>query len=288
MKLITTVCNDRYLPGLLVFLHSFKKHHSEWQYPFKVYHRDDLSERSKDQLKVVYPDLTFEYIEDPKFYGKDAHYMCLLPFKEFNYEQVIFLDCDMLCLGPINSLFKVKAPFAACLDYELKWPKQTIIKYVPFLLRYWRYYNTGVFSVRKPLLNPTIYQMLIDAIDSNVAGRTTKQKKLWDQDIINECFRFKNTSILPYTFNARKNLFKRYFNPIEAGVKIIHYTGGAKPWYVPGCGFLPLEGKYARYQPLHILWHEERKDFIQTHGFDPMQDFIAHYQQQAAHAPQDA
>ena len=52
MVLLTSVCNDRYLPGLLVFLHSFKKHHPTWDHPFKIYHRDDLSENSKNKLNV--------------------------------------------------------------------------------------------------------------------------------------------------------------------------------------------------------------------------------------------
>tara|TARA_B100001989_G_scaffold201136_1_gene149574 strand:- start:1457 stop:2155 length:699 start_codon:yes stop_codon:yes gene_type:complete len=226
------------------------------------------------QLRTVYPDLIFELITDPKFCKKDAHYMCLLPFKEYNYDQVIFLDCDMLCLGPIDDILNVKTGFAACLDYEIKYPKK-MIHSVPYPLRPLSYFNTGVFSVRQPLLNEQTYQRLVNKIDLNVQA---KHKKLWDQDIINECFKFERTSILPYTLNARKNLFKTYFNPHENNVKIIHYTGGAKPWYVPGCGFLPLEGKYARYQPLHKLWHLERQEFIEQYHFDPMTDFISLYQ----------
>ncbi|MDG2348465.1 MAG: glycosyltransferase [Gammaproteobacteria bacterium] len=275
MILLTSVCNDRYLPGLLVFLHSFKKNHPTWTHPFKVYHRDDLSEQSMQQLKIVYPNLIFEFITDPKFYGKDAHYMCLLPFKEYDYDQVIFLDCDMLCLGPIDDILNVKTGFAACLDYEIKYPKKNIIHTLPYLLRPLSYFNTGVFSIKKTLLNPQTYQQLIQKIDLNIEA---KRKKLWDQDIINECFRFEKKSILPYTLNARKNLFKTFFNPEKNGVKIIHYTGGAKPWYVPGCGFLPLEGKYERYRPLHELWQQERQSFKDQYGFDPMKDFINYYQ----------
>ena len=276
MILLTSVCNDRYLPGLLVFLNSFKKHHPTWDHPFKIYHRDDLSENSKNKLKLVYPKLIFEHITNSRFNSKDAHYMCLLPFKEYDYDQVIFLDCDMLCLGPIDEILNVKKAFAACLDYEFCFPEK-IIHSIPLPLRPLSYYNTGVFLVKKPLLNEKTYNKLVSVIDKNILS---KHKKLWDQDIINEQLRFSDTSILPFTLNARKNLFKTYFDPTSRSVKIIHFTGGAKPWYVPGCGFLPLEGKYARYKPLHDLWQQERQYFIKQYGFDPMAEFIAHYKQE--------
>lgn len=266
MKLLTSVCNDRYLPGLLVFLHSFKKHHPHWSYPFKIYHRDDLSERSIDLLKRIYPGISFELITDPNFCGKHAHYMCLLPFKEIDYEQVIFLDCDMLCLGAIDEILEVRKGFAACLGFEFQFPKR-LIHNIPWYLRPLGYLNTGVFSVKKPLLSESTFGKLVQEIEKNMKSKT---QKLWDQDIINAHLRFADKSLLPFTLNAQKNLFKTYFNPKDRDVRIIHYTGGAKPWYTPGNGFLPLEGRYLRYKPIHDLWHLERQDFIATYHFDPM------------------
>ena len=79
-----------------------------------------------------------------------------------------------------------------------------------------------------------------------------------------------DSEVLPFIYNARKNLFKKGIDPIRVGAKMIHFTGGAKPWWKEGSSFLPLTGKYARYQHLHDLWKKENTTFITQYGFDPM------------------
>ncbi len=270
MTLITSVCNDRYVPGMLVFLYSFRTYHRDWSYPFKIYHRDDLSDASKKALLQVYPELQFEEVKDPLFIGKDAHYMCLLPFKEIQQDRVLFLDCDTLCLGRLDGLLSTKKDFAAVLDYEIKFPKRRHWEYVPWALRPFMYFNTGVFVVKGRYLQQDFYNRLLQQVEYNYTNRSKGKKTLWDQDIINGALRFKDAEVLPYTYNARKNLFKKGGKLETKELKLIHYTGGAKPWYVKGSGFLPLEGKYARYRHVHRLWHEQKRMFVQHHQFDPM------------------
>lgn len=197
--------------------------------------------------------------------------MCLLPFKETTFQQVIFLDCDTLCLGRIEGLLTVQKDFAAVLDYELMLPRNRHWVNIPYLLRSFMYFNTGVFSVKGTFLTEIFYQKLIQKIEENMISRSLGKKKLWDQDIINESLRFEDAEVLPFGYNARKNLFKRGLPTSLKDIKIIHYTGGAKPWYVPGSGFISLERKkYTRYAPLHELWHQCRQSFIDDYGLDPM------------------
>lgn len=272
MPLITSVCNDKYLPGMLVFLHSFQRLNPEWTYPFKVYHRNDLCEKSKDTLRKVRASLEFEKIENPKFLGKDAHYMCLLPFRETEQDKVIFIDCDILCLGNLDGLLKTEMGFAACLDYEFTWPKRDHVRNIPGLLRRFAYFNTGVYVLQNECLDSDLYTRLTDKIEENLQDRSKGKNKLWDQDIINDVLRHHDSEILPFTYNARKNLFKRGADPVELGVKALHYTGGAKPWRTEKNGFLPLTGKYARYKRIHDLWHKEKEHFIKQFGFNPMEE----------------
>ncbi len=268
--LLTTVCNDKYLPGLLVFLQSFYRHHPNWDYPFKVYYRDDMSTDSIKKIKAIHPKIIFEEVIDPIFIGKYAQYMCLLPFKETTFDKVVFLDCDTLCLGSMDGLLNTQKDFAACIDYEVKFPRKKHLSRIPYLMRPVIYHNTGVFVVQGKLLSISFYEKLKSHINKNFNERDYSKNKLWDQDIINMCLKYYPTEVLPFTYNARKNLFKGGQDPHKYQTKLIHYTGGAKPWYTPGSGFLPLDGKYLRYKHLHQLWHQERKLFSTMHGYDPM------------------
>lgn len=270
MTLLTSVCNDKYVPGMLIFLHSFQRHNPDWKFRFKIYHRDDLGDASKELLLSVHNGLEFEEVTDPLFLGTYAQYMCLLPFKETDQEKVIFLDCDMLCLGNIDGLLDTKKDFAACLDMELFFPRRKSMLSTPLPLRWMAYFSTGVFAIKGGCLSEDLYKKLTSKIEQNIVDRENNKKKLWDQDIINDVLRFHDSEILPFTYNARKNLFKKGVEPENVGTKIVHYTGGSKPWYKEGSDFLPLKGKYARYKHLHKLWHAERELFIKNHGFDPM------------------
>ncbi len=271
MPLLTSVCNDKYLTGMLVCLYSLMRHNPEWkELPFKIYHREDLSKKSKKMLLDLHPTIQFDEITDPAFLGKDAHYMCLLPFKEIEEEKVIFIDCDVLVTNEMSGLLETQKDFAAVMDYEFLFPRKKHITSIPWLLRSLAYFNTGVYAIQGECLSEELFKELTSKINENAASRLVGGKKLWDQDIINEVLRHHDSEILPFTYNARKNLFKRGLDPLKVGTKVIHYTGGAKPWWTPGSTFKPLEGKFVRYKHIHKLWHDEREKFIDEQGYDPM------------------
>jgi lipopolysaccharide biosynthesis glycosyltransferase len=264
--LLTSVCNDRYLPGMLILLFSLKKYNPALDLPLKIYHRGDLCAVSMKKIESVYSHVTFEHVTDDLYAQQDSQYMCLLPFKENHVSQVIFIDCDILCLGNMEGLLDVTADFAAVIDYEIRFPQKKL-QSVPRLLSALPYFNTGVFSVRGDLLSGDFYQKLRSKVERYAALRTRGKKKLWDQDIINDTLKKTRVQILPFTYNARKNLYKKQQCPIKDKTIFLHYTGGAKPWYTEGSGFLPLQGKYARYQHIHELWHQHHEEFQQKHGY---------------------
>ena len=80
-----SVCNDRYIPGLKVLLYSIKQHNPDFDYPFKIYFNHDISEDNQKLIKDLYPHIIFE--SNSTFSHLKTWFMCLLPFKETEYDK---------------------------------------------------------------------------------------------------------------------------------------------------------------------------------------------------------
>lgn len=262
--LFCTVCNNKYAPGLEVLVSTLLEY-NPWliNHSFKVYHRDDLSTENQKKLATIYPHFIFEKVDDPAYFGKDAHYMSLLPFKEYDFERVVFVDADMMCLGDISALLKTKKPFSACLDYDINFPKNKNLTYIPYFLRPMFYVNTGLFVlVGKQYKNPMFYQKLHAEIEHNENLRQQGKQTLHDQAIIKKHLRFADKEILPSKYNARKKLFNNQKMPDGIDTRLLHFCGGSKPlpaWQEEVVK-LPRNSKHRRFLHLHPMWHQAKKN----------------------------
>ena len=221
-----SVCNDRYIPGLKVLLYSIKRHNPDFDYPFKIYFNNDISEDNQKLIKDLYPHIIFE--SNSTFSHLKTWFMCLLPFKETEYDKVIFIDADILCLGDVSHLINYDCQhFSACLDVNMKifWNTQ-------FNMPSFREFNTGLFVIPKRLLTDgmkptTIFNDLL------ILANKYPDAKLGDQTILNRYFAHKTITKLPGKYNAKKEIFSRQkYRHEKHDVRFLHFTGAGKPFLI--------------------------------------------------------
>jgi len=221
-----SVCNDRYIPGLKVLLYSIKQHNPDFDYPFKIYFNHDISEDNQKLIKDLYPHIIFE--SNSTFSHLKTWFMCLLPFKETEYDKVIFIDADILCLGDVSHLINYDCQhFSACLDINMKifWNTQ-------FNIPSFHEFNTGLFVIPKRLLTDgmkptTIFNDLL------ILANKYPDAKLGDQTILNRYFAHKTITKLPGKYNAKKEIFSRQkYRHEQHDVRFLHFTGADKPFLI--------------------------------------------------------
>ena len=210
--LFTTVCNDKYIDGALVMLHSMKtniKHFRECDVKF-FYSPGiaDLSKSNMKKIKEVAPNVIFEEV-DPNNYmpakipgaGNRAPecksaYLTLESFKETEYDKVILFDIDMLCIGDVSELF----------EYDVEYGQVGV--------------NTGLVVLGKKYRTREVYDGLIEMIHSHNGNGM-------DQGIPNDYFRGREEPI-PRIFNH----YPLYEMNVDS--RIIHWAhyDHIKPWVV--------------------------------------------------------
>ena len=214
-----TVCNDNYITGLCVLLYSIKKHNPTFNYPFKVYYNDDISEENQVKVRGYYPQIIFE--NSSIFKNNAKWYNCLLPFKEHEYDKVICIDSDILCLGDVSELNEIDyGNFAACQDANLKFLFQTHLN-----IRHFFDINSGIFIIPKKMLSsPSVFQDLVNLVDKY------PNEKLGDQDILNRYLKFSPTIRLPGKYNVKKNVYYNQKYNVTDDVRFLHFCGTDKPF----------------------------------------------------------
>ena len=184
-------------------------------------------------------------------------YLALEAFRQSEYEHVIFVDSDMLCLADVTPVLEQSddCDFMACAAWrDAGNPyQQAGIHTGRWAQRRWFgiagrrrvILNTGFFWVGKQFRSPAVY----DALLQHVLRRTSK-RGLTDQWAINTFFgtRQARLNLLPDVYNWR-DLRAQDTSALGETPKLLHYVGGRqqpKPW-LPGA---PLD------LPAYRLWHE--------------------------------
>ena len=246
-----SVCNDRYIPGLKVLLYSIKQHNPDFDYPFKIYFNNDISEDNQKLIKDLYPHIIFE--SNSTFSHLKTWFMCLLPFKETEYDKVIFIDADILCLGDVSHLINYDCQhFSACLDVNMKifWNTQ-------FNMPSFHEFNTGLFVIPKRLLTDGMKPTNIFN-DLLILANKYPDAKLGDQTILNRYFAHKTITKLPGKYNAKKEIFSRQkCRHKQHDVRFLHFTGADKPFLINNQERLYIKNKNSKYYDiLYELYYD--------------------------------
>jgi lipopolysaccharide biosynthesis glycosyltransferase len=253
---VCTICNDSFTVGAMVMIKSFTSNNKWFNQDIIVFHNkrySNLSQKNMNKIKSIYDKVQFREIQDEKYqkvfdrftkvYRGRPKMLRFLPslftYEVFDlsneYDQVLFLDADMLIRSDISEIFSLKDPIIVTPDageFDLN--------------RKYSTFNGGFILVNSNDETKKHRDLLLEhSLRSN-------KYQLFEQSMMNEYFRGR-VSFLDSRYNCLKRCFPdSKFSQFDDRVKIIHYVG-AKPWNSE------KRGIEATYRSIEKMWHDEFK-----------------------------
>ena len=246
--LIMTAADNKFAKGAAVLLFSLRKHMARLaEVDIKVIY-NNLTEENKQLIKHACPRVIFQKPADTEFceglttlYGEDNQdtYLCFEAFRQHEYEKVICLDSDMMCIGDISPLLDYEQPMLACLSKN-----KVNFDHLEFRNGVDKF-NAGFFVINKQILQSShTYDDLTNMVRHGRSQGLGKSHPFNDQDVIKKYWRNKYVLAVPDGYNFRmwgglsgnKQILKEnerlisFFNKHIEDIKVIHYSGKRKPW----------------------------------------------------------
>ena len=234
-RALITVADREFLPGLERLDKSISERNSMHGVQ-KVLISDDI-EAFRD-YRVIKPDEKLLEGIDCRSRFKKAFYKLLL-FGMVEYDKILFVDSDVLCLGDIQMLLYGynNMDFYAAKDDGV----QLDNKYNSEFMRI----NSGVMVVNRIMIRPDVFTEIMSIARENISYDGG------DQGVINEYLYRNNVSFgyLPQIYNTLKRIYhhhKELWVKIHEDIRLLHYVG-AKPW---------AGGDEENYAELNRLWEQ--------------------------------
>jgi hypothetical protein len=251
---LCTICNDEFIPGLLVMLESFVSNNEWFSGDIIILYESTYSNISKSNMNLIksrfknivlreinksdYLDLIHNYLKRSKGRpGATRLVPSLFTFEIFEladgYDTLLYLDSDMLVRGNLYELFNLNEEIIVTPDAG-KWEPNR--KYSTF---------NGGFMVLNSTGNTKRYKY-----DLIKHGINMKSASLADQTIMNSYFDKRVLRFISSRYNCLKRCFNNYgFSKFDKSIKIIHYVG-AKPWHTNKS---KMELNYTK---IESMWHD--------------------------------
>lgn len=269
---LVTITSPKFLPGTLVMLYSFFKYNPWFEGDILIY-AYELSEDDRALLQR-FPNVRFvdpfpavvDRVEAilkvrPNLAYKKMVFYSLNLFNLEGYDKYFYVDSDAFFHGSIKELKQLGHGLMCCKDFAA---------YKGFakdgdtfeLVRetgkggnlWFRTFNAGIFFLDKKLVNPSVYQDLLDLLDPTLyegLGRPTT-----DQFLLNHYFRDRY-HILPGIYNYRVNIaghIKAQEGYAFEQAKIFHFPGPKNPWMAEQA--IPMVMKNNIYWRAFQLWNQ--------------------------------
>ena len=253
-----TVSNDNYAEVTAVMLYSFLFNNSWFDGDIVIIcdngERCRLSDVNRAWFSSLYEKVLF-YEANPREYdkivlhtremGANVLYSMLFYkleiFRGFKYDQIVFLDSDIVVDKGIKELFYNNETTIMAVEDGLK-PLSG-------------YFNSGVMSIPMRYIDRGIFSKMIDLCENygsdSFSNICSNNGISMDQDIINEVV--EDVRIVGEEYNFSPYFFGEPNNK----VKIFHYYGGHKPW-LDHCEF--KRGYLPYYRYYYMLTHNFKKN----------------------------
>jgi lipopolysaccharide biosynthesis glycosyltransferase len=224
-KCVLTACNVAHAPGARAILRGFEQHHPEVaRYCAVPIGEQEAVAREIGELATIITPVR-EVATIPKELQACVLRLCLGDLKE---DVALYIDADTVLCHPVPEYFDVapgkinavpdvshkildNVPTDLRQMFEHQFPKRCMEKGM----------NAGVFALR-PADFRDIRSIFEDAF---ARGAYHYYPPIFDQPLLNALF-LEKIDWLPYEFNVHElNL-----RPIPKQARIVHFTGGPKPW----------------------------------------------------------
>jgi lipopolysaccharide biosynthesis glycosyltransferase len=217
------------------------------QFSFYILDKD-ISEKNKKRIlklkRIKDFDIEFIHVDDTLFkncpltkkckhISLQTYYRYIIPSLKPNIEKVLYLDCDILVVSSLKSLWNTDLKDTYCgvvQDTYLKTQSDAARIGVSF------YFNAGVLLINNR-------KWVLENIESKLFQGTEElfnnNNLIWqDQDVLNYVFN-NNVTWLNPKYNFQQNYYKNYSNTLytkeemkeaEKNAVILHYNTSIKPW----------------------------------------------------------
>ena len=116
-----TAATEPFLPGAVVAISSFRRHHPDFNGDVVVIH-DDIPQHQQEDLQAVCGDICFEQMSaelrqrvdalgaaQPRLAHRLGEFLCLEAFRLGDYSKVLYYDSDVLFRASVSELFRSSA-----------------------------------------------------------------------------------------------------------------------------------------------------------------------------------
>jgi lipopolysaccharide biosynthesis glycosyltransferase len=285
---LATVASESFLPGTLLMINSFLKHHpwfrgdlvvihdnlpEEAQLMFSAFRRvkflrvgEEIKGRLRDLARAV-PRLRLETKAD-RFYSLEV-------FRLAGYSGVIFMDSDILVLGDLHHLLAQgdtdeAVPLLCCGDHchyrgiprdaGTFLPLETGSGALPKQQLLTASFNSGFMIIHGSYLTGSHYRGLLELL-SAVTWQTIAAPQT-DQVVLNLYFRDR-CRILDSRYNflvSFADLIRQRENTRLEEIKVLHFNGRPKPW---DClGVMERVANDTSVIRLFNLWYQAFREFL--------------------------
>lgn len=245
--------DNGYIPFLGVALKSLIDNTSEEnQYALKILYTSVTEENIKRIKKYEKENISIEFVDVNKqleeiknklytrnYYSNTTYYRLFLPELYPQYEKVVYIDSDTVCLADIAELYNVDmednliaaVPDGAIQSIEIF---QDYVERVVGVADYNNYFNAGVIVMNLKELRKYKFKekfiYLLEKVRYEVAQ---------DQDYLNRLCKGR-VKMLGFEWNRMPVMGK-----IDGNIKLIHFNLGSKPWYFDDILYQEYFWKYA-------------------------------------------
>jgi lipopolysaccharide biosynthesis glycosyltransferase len=251
------VLNAAFLPGLFALLKSMYQHRTLIDLPVLIITEqpemlnDPGIKKVCDRTRVISADEigAFSHISSRKVIERlkldwipKYTYLKWLMFDDYGFEQLIFIDADIVCLNPIDELLDLKiADLYGCpmftnnlidIGNDPEVTSENVIRFAKNPQPASKRLNTGVLVVNKRLLSSDFREELIEFTAKGeysveqAALRTFLRESGRAFQIISPLYNFRHSFLAHVMAKDRFSLLSQ--------IKLFHFAGGrVKPWDKP-------------------------------------------------------
>lgn len=251
-RAVCTVIDAKYVPYCNLMLETFSAQHKEFAGDIIVFTDEEsrsvvekyITKTVPVEVRTVSSDLVtrarFVSAAIPQLKGLEARFYTLEAYSLFEYDQVVFLDADMVFVSPAPELFDISKNLRAAPDscYYLDQMRDSVTHRkieTAFSRSYDQYisdsFNSGVMSIPQEYLSQEIYEKLTALVDPAL-WQEIEAPKLADQIVLNRAFT-NEIKLISSIFNFVIFLEDKIFeieNIHPQDIRIVHYAGPVKPW----------------------------------------------------------